>query len=71
MDLHLTLYCNSDTIKKDLIGCCQDNKYISKTDRPGKELSSLPIFKCCVCVWENRNIRGHQQYKIASDGVFG
>ncbi len=35
----------------------------------GKELSSLPIFKYCVCVWENRNMRGHQQCTIASEWV--
>ncbi len=33
----------------------------------GKELSSLTIYNYCVCVQENRNMRGHQQYTIASD----
>ncbi len=40
-------------------------------DSLGKELSSLQIFKYCKCVQENRNIRGHQQFIITSDWVFG
>ncbi len=36
----------------------------------GKELSSPPIFRYCTCVWENINIRGHQQYTGTSDWRF-
>ncbi len=40
-------------------------------DSLGKELSSLTMLKFCVRLWENRNIRVHQQCTIASDWVFG
>jgi hypothetical protein len=36
-------------------------------DSLGKEISSLQIFKYCVCVRENINMRGHQQCTIASE----
>jgi hypothetical protein len=40
---------------------------VTGADSLGKELSSLPIFKCCKCVRENINIRGRKQLIIASD----
>ncbi len=33
----------------------------------GNESSSLPIFKYCVCVWENKNMRGNHKCTIASE----
>ncbi len=44
---------------------------VTGADYLGKELSSQQISKYCKCVWEDINIRGHQQCTIASDWMFG